>query len=179
MNSVGNINNALCETIVKAIQLIQTSEPSFIKDYKTQKTKSLLETDFRNHFFYIFGLSNDININAETLSRIGRTDLRIESNKFGTKTFEFKVWGRPNYKEVVKQLYEYLTDFENAGFVFMVNPNKNSIENEYIANLKTSEMGYCSDSLERKTINHFDFFVSKHKIHVKIKTIYHFIFNLW
>lgn len=178
LNSVGNINNALCETIVKGIKLIQTNEPSFIKDLKSQKTNSLLETDFRNHFYYIFGLSNDTKIDAEGLSRVGRTDLRIESNKFGTKTFEFKIWGRHNHKEVVKQIYEYLTDFENEGFIFMVNPNeKKEIDNEYLSNLRLPEMDFIT--LETQEINGFKYYISKHKINVKIKTIYHFIYNVY
>lgn len=179
LHGTKNINTALNETIIKAIRLIQTNEPSFIKDFKSKKTNSLLEADFRNHFYYIFGLSNEIKVDAEALSRVGRTDLRIISNKFGTKTFEFKIWDRPGYDKVVKQLYEYLTDFENDGFVFMVNSNKNSIENKYINNLKNSEMGYVENSLERRTIDRFEFLISRHKINVKEKTVFHFIYNIY
>lgn len=179
LHDTKNINMALSETIIKAIRLIQTNEPSFIKDFKSKKTKSLLEADFRNHFYYIFGLSNEIKVDAEALSRVGRTDLRISSNKFGTKTFEFKIWDRPGYDKVVKQLYEYLTDFENDGFIFMVNSNKNSIQHKYIENLKNSEMGFVANSLEHRTIDRFDFLISKHKINVKEKTVFHFIYNIY
>lgn len=179
LHDTKNINTALNETIIKAIRLIQTNEPSFIKDFKSKKTTSLLEADFRNHFYYIFGLSNEIEVDAEALSRVGRTDLRIVSNKFGTKTFEFKIWNRPGYDKVIKQLYEYLTDFESDGFVFMVNSNKNSIEDKYIDNLKNSEMGYIANSLERRTIDKFEFLISKHKINVKEKTVFHFIYNIY
>jgi len=72
-----------------------------------------------------------------------------------------------------------MTDFEQTGFVFMVNPNKNSIDQEYINNLKLPEMGYIENSFEIRQINGFSYFVSQHQIHTKRKTIYHFIYNLW
>lgn len=159
---------------------MQTNEPSFVKDFKSQKTTSLLETDFRNFFYYIFGFSNDTKIDAEALSRVGRTDLRVESDKFGTKTFEFKIWGRHNHKEVVKQIYDYLTDFENEGFVFMVNTNeKKEIDNEYLSNLQLPEMGYIPNTLEIQKNIGLKYYITKHKINVKTKTIYHFIYNIY
>ena len=105
--------------------------------------------------------------------------MQIESEKFGTKTFEFKIWGSNDYKDVVKQTYEYLTDFEDEGFIFMANKNKKSIENEYIKNLERSDMGYVLNSLEKQNIGSFIFFISKHNIHTKTKTIYHFIYNIY
>lgn len=179
LNKVGNVNKALCELIVKIIKLLQVNEPSFIKDYKSNKTASLLENDFRDIFYRSFGLSYDVSISSESLSRVGRTDLKIESSKFGSKTFEFKVWGSNDYKEVVNQIYKYLTDFENEGFIFMVNKNKSSIEKEYIKNLKKKEMGYITGSLEKTALEGFEYLISKHKIHVKTKLIYHFIYNLY
>lgn len=177
LNTSKSINISISEIIIKTIKLIQTNEPSFIKDFKNQKTKSLLEDDFRSHFFYIFGLY--IDVDAESLSRVGRTDLRLISNNFGTKTFEFKVWGRTGYDIVVKQLYEYLTDFEHEGFIFMVNPNQTSIEDKYIDNLQKVSMGYIKNTFDKKQIDNFTFFISKHKIHTKEKIIYHFILNLY
>jgi hypothetical protein len=169
--------------MVKTIQLIQKNEPSFIRDYKTDKSKghkvSLLETDFRDIFYRTFGLSYDIEISAEALSRVGRTDLQIESHKFGTKTFEFKIWGSNDYKNVVKQIYEYLTDFEKEGYIFMVNKNIGTIKDEYEANLKRNEMGYIVDSFETLMIGSFEFYKSKHKISVETKTLYHFIYNIY
>ena len=179
LNSVGNINMALFQLIVKIINLIQKNEPSFIKNYKKGRDTSLLETDFRDIFYRSFGMSYDIKISAEALSRVGHTDLQIESDKFGTKTFEFKIWGSNDYKDVVKQIYEYLTDLEKDGFVFMVNKNKKGIKKEYVNNLKREEMGYISNSYELNTIDNFEYIVSKHKIHNETKTIYHFIYNIF
>ena len=152
---------------------------SNVKEYKSNKTTQLLEADFRNIIYYNFGLSLDITTSAEALSRIGRTNLQLESNKFGTKTFEFKIWGSNDYKDVVKQIYEYLTDFEDVGFIFMVNKNKKSIDDEYIKNLQSSDMGYISNSLEKKDLHGYTIFISRHKIYVKEKRIYHFIYNLY
>lgn len=182
LNKVDNITNAICELMVKTILLIQKNEPSFIRDYKAMKSKghktSLLETDFRDIFYRTFGLSYDIEISAEALSRVGRTDLQIESRKFGTKTFEFKIWGSNDYKDVVKQTYEYLTDFEKEGFIFMVNKNIGSIKHEYADNLKRNEMGYIVDSFETLKIGDFEFYESKHKISIETKIMYHFIYNI-
>lgn len=179
LNSTEDVNLLLCNLTLRTIELMQKNEPTFVKEYKSKKTTQLLEADFRNIVYYNFGLSLDITISAEALSRVGRTDLQLESNKFGTKTFEFKIWGSNDYKDVVKQIYEYLTDFEDVGFIFMVNKNKKSIDDEYIKNLQSNDMGYISNSIQKKEMNNFNIFISKHKIHVKEKTIYHFIYNLY
>lgn len=150
LNSTEDINLLLCDLILRTIELMQKNEPTFVKEYKSKKTTQLLETDFRNIVYYNFGLSLDITVSAEALSRVGRTDLQLESNKFGTKTFEFKIWGSNDYRDVVKQIYEYLTDFEDVGFIFMVNKNKKSIDDEYIKNLQSNDMGYISNSLQKK-----------------------------
>lgn len=105
--------------------------------------------------------------------------MHLSSKKFGAKTFEFKIWGRNDYKDVVTQLYNYLTDFENEGFVFMINKNKSSIDSMYIDNLKREETGYIDSSFKVKNLEGFSIYISKHKIHTKIKTIYHFIFNIY
>lgn len=179
LNQVKNIDDELCSLLIKSIQLLQKNEPSFIRKFKSSKGEPLLETDFRDVIYRTLGMSDEIHISAEAMSRVGRTDLQIESNKFGTKTFEFKIWGSNDYKEVVKQLYEYMTDFEEVGFIFMVNKNKADISESYKEYLRESEMGYIADSLEEMNINGFEYFVSKHKIHVKTKTIYHFIYNIF
>lgn len=179
LNNTEDINLLLCNLTLRTIELMQKNEPTFVKEYKSNKTTQLLEADFRNIIYYNFGLSLDITISAEALSRIGRTDLQLESNKFGTKTFEFKIWGSNDYKDVVKQIYEYLTDFEDVGFIFMVNKNKKSIDDEYIKNLQSSDMGYISNSLEKKDLHGYTIFISRHKIYVKEKKIFHFIYNLY
>ena len=179
LEQVKNIDDELCSLLIKSIQLLQKNEPSFIRKFKSTKGEPLLETDFRDVIYRTLGMSDDIHISAEALSRVGRTDLQIESNKFGTKTFEFKIWGSNDYKEVVKQLYEYMTDFEDVGFIFMVNKNKTSISESYKENLCKNEMGYIPDSLEDMNIKGFEYFISKHKIHLKTKTIYHFIYNIF
>lgn len=179
LNSTEDVNLLLCNLTLRTIELMQKNEPTFVKEYKSKKTTQLLESDFRNIVYYNFGLSLDITISAEALSRVGRTDIQLESNKFGTKTFEFKIWGSNDYKDVVKQIYEYLTDFEDVGFIFMVNKNKKSIDDEYIKNLQSNNMGYISDSLQKKEMHNYNILISKHKIHVKEKTIYHFIYNLY
>lgn len=179
LNSTEDINLLLCNLTIRTIELMQKNEPTFVKEYKSKKTTQLLETDFRDIVYYNFGLSHDITISAEALSRRGRTDLQLESNKFGTKTFEFKIWGSNDYKDVVKQIYEYLTDFEDVGFIFMVNKNKNNIDDEYIKNLQSIDMGYISNSLEKKDLHGYTIFISRHKIYVKEKKIFHFIYNLY
>jgi len=178
-NESKDIDMELSSLILRSIELLQKNEPSFVKDYKSKKSSKLLESDFRDIIYHSFGLVYEFTISSEAQSRRGLTDLQVESKKFGTKTFEFKIWGSNDYKDVVKQIYEYLTDFEDVGFVFMINKNKSSIEEDYIVNLKKKEMGYIADSLEYRKIQNFQFFVSKHKIHIKTKTIYHFIYNIF
>lgn len=174
-----DVNYQLCGLLAKSIFLLQRNEPGFIRNYKSGKTKQLLESDFRDVIYRTLGMSDEITVSSESLSRVGRTDLQIESKKFGIKTFEFKIWGSNDYKEVVSQIYKYMTDFENEGFIFMVNKNQECILDKYKDNLISDSMGYIQDSLEEINFNGYLCYMSKHKILTKTKSIYHFIYNMY
>ena len=163
--------------IVKIIDSIQRKNPSFVKRYKDDRNH-LDEDDFRSEFYRIMNVT--YNVTSEEDSRVGRTDLIIYFDDSKRSIFEFKIWGRNDYKETVKQIYGYLTDSDKEGFIVMVNPNKNlEIDNKYKDMIIDEEMGFINDSFKEHIIKGFKFYKSEHKIGIKKKIIYHFILNLY
>lgn len=170
-------DNMIIDLAIKCIKSMQKVEPSFIRNYKNNTTNSLLESDFRENFYG--KLSMIFEVTAEELSKDGRTDLIIKSKSFGERIFEFKVWGRNDYKEVVKQINSYLIDMNNVGYIIMINPNKNSINNQYFNLIKSEDMNYIQNSYEEIDTIQFKYFRTKHNSGFEDKIIYHFIYNLF
>jgi hypothetical protein len=119
-------------------------------------------------------------VTSEEESRNGRTDLVVYFSKSNRKLIEFKVWGRNDYKDTIKQIYGYLTDSDKEGYIVMVNPNRNSeIGEKYKEMIKKDEIGFISNSFEELEVNGFKYYKSEHKINVFNKTIFHFILNVF
>jgi hypothetical protein len=96
---------------------------------------NLQEGDVRDYFLSCANVViNEIAV-AESLKSKGKTDLIL----FGKDNFrnnlesvsEFKIWPRNDYKDVIKQIKSYLTDFESFGIVVMINEGKEFINNKY------------------------------------------------
>lgn len=170
-------NDFICSLVVKSIKSIQKVEPSFIKNCKNGTTNSLLESDFMENFYG--KLSMIFEVTAEELSKEGRTDLIIKSKSFGERIFEFKVWGRNDYKEVVNQLNSYLIDMNTVGFIVMINPNKSPINKQYFQLVQSKEMNYIEDSYKEFNVVQFKYYCTKHNNGIQDKIIYHFIYNLY
>lgn len=167
----------LKEIIAKISTSIQEKNPKFLLQFKNKKTTQLDEDDFRSEFYRIISLN--FNVTSEEESRIGRTDLVVYFGKSNRSILEFKVWGRNDYKDTVKQIYGYLTDSDKEGYILMVNPNRTEIIDKYIEMIKNEKMGFISNSFEELEVNGFKYYKSEHKINVLKKTIYHFILNVF
>ena len=108
-------------------------------------------------------------------------DLKIYHERIGTKVMEFKGWWNSDKKNLVEQVINYLTDFEGEGFIFMINDlEKKDISQPYRKLIEDSKTGFRANSWEEHLIDNstISYFLSKHKLGIKEKIIYHFIFNV-
>lgn len=161
-------NNFFSEYILKGIEALSEKPIKFEK-----------EDDYRTHFYHSFSMLKGAYVTAEAISRQGRTDLMVKC-KFWTKIIEFKIWGRNNHQEVIEQLNDYMTDFQQYGYIIIANHNKKKrIIKEYLNIIRSSEMNLIG---EIKELTYKDtpykYFVSTHKFKEERKIITHYIYNL-
>lgn len=171
-------NGEFCNLIIRAIHHMKLHRPDYVGNYIANSCIALKEENFRDSiglfFSAIFGDS------SEEWRKEGRTDLIIKMNDNGQKIIEFKIWGRNDYKEVVQQVTErYLTEFDSDGYIIMVNGNKNTITDKYIEYITDEKTGYIDDSLNKYTINNFDYYETRHKTAFSEYRIFHFIYNIF
>lgn len=120
-------------------------------------------------------------VTSEEQNGSGRMDLKIYHERIGTKVMEFKGWWNSDKKNLVEQVINYLTDFEGEGFIFMINDlEKKDISQPYRKLIEDSKTGFRANSWEEHLIDNstISYFLSKHKLGIKEKIIYHFIFNV-
>ena len=120
-------------------------------------------------------------ITAEEEKGSGRIDLKIVEKKFGDKIIEFKGWWNRDKIDISKQICEYLTDFEDAGYVLMINDRRKNIEEDYQKIITAEQARYIPGSFK---IHHapngvFSYFQTSHRFGPMVKQLYHFIFNVW
>ena len=115
----------------------------------------------------------------------GRCDLILRENSHDLRSIvgEFKVWPRNDYKEVINQLLGYFTDFEELGFVFMINENKGTVGESYKREIIcTNELlvnGSIADAPILSTNDHLEHYLSLHRlISGRTVSVFHFIFNI-
>jgi hypothetical protein len=111
----------------------------------------------------------------------GRIDLKIHDNNLPTPIIiEFKGWWNNDKKSIVYQLMGYLTDFEEEGYIFMVNHNrKRNILLDYKRIITDSVTGFIQNSWneEKYKKTGFVYYSSLHNYNDLIKKINHFIYN--
>ena len=147
---------------------------------------NLLEGDVRDYFLSCANIVMGEIAVAESLKCNGETDLIL----FGKDNFrnilegvsEFKVWPRNDYKEVIKQIKSYLTDFESFGIIVMINEGKEFINNKYKKEIIDKDELMVTDSFEKLNFGStgFEYFKTKSfldKEKTKSIPIYHFILN--
>ena len=147
---------------------------------------NLQEGDVRDYFLSCANVViNEIAV-AESLKSKGKTDLIL----FGKDNFrnnlesvsEFKVWPRNDYKDVIKQIKSYLTDFESFGIIVMINEGKESINNKYKEEIIDQDGLMVSDSFEKLSFGDtsFEYFKTRSFLDeskTKEIPIYHIILN--
>ncbi len=136
---------------------------------------------FRDWFKTYFSVKYQT-VNAESEKGNGRIDLKIQDKNVGTKIIEFKGWWNDDKKNVTTQIINYLTDFENDGYIIIINHNKRkNISKDYLKLIETEEMGYVKNSLirEKFTNTDFEYFTTYHSDKIRTKSISHFILNVY
>ena len=178
-------------------ELSELTPPSFIKDFvdgikllqKNDETAECIKTikenkpnkeaSFRNWFKIFFTARySDYVITAEEEQRAGRIDLKVYLKSFGEKIIEFKGWWNKDKPEIIQQTCGYLTEFDTDGYTFMINHTKSSIDEKYKQIITENVTGYIDGSWHKHDKG-FLYFESKHQVNSKIKTLYHFIFNVY
>jgi len=136
------------------------------------------EGGFRD-FFQIILEAKGYAAEAEPQKSNGRIDLKLTHPQLSTKIVEFKGWWNDDKKNIVNQLYGYLTDFDGEGYVFLINHTSKNITQEYMKLVCTDTMNFSPDSWEKIEFKDtaFSYFKSKHQF-ATLKTMYHFIFSV-
>jgi len=155
---------------------------------KKTGTDSIIEGDVRDYFLScIKVVLNEIAVAESLKCNEGETDLILfGKDNFGNRLeaiSEFKVWGRNDYKETIKQLKSYLTSFENFGIIVMINPNKSSITQKYKEEIIDSDSLLVDNSFEQFSFGSTGFQYFKTESYTddsKIKKIpiYHLILDV-
>ncbi|WP_343556320.1 hypothetical protein [Sphingobacterium sp.] len=178
----GNSNETFVFNIIDGIKLLQAGDTNEDCITTIRNRGSNKEAKVRHWFknFLAARYQGSV-VTSEEENGPGRMDLKIYHEAFGTKVMEFKGWWNSDKKGSVEQIINYLTDFEGEGFIFMINDlEKKDISQSYRKLIEDPKTGFQTDSwqdhpIENSTISYF---VSKHKLGIKEKIIYHFIFNV-
>ncbi len=150
-------------------------------------SEHLLEGDVRDYFLSCANVViNEIAV-AESLKCKGKTDLIL----FGKDNFrnnlesvsEFKVWPRNDYKDVIKQIKSYLTDFESFGIIVMINEGRESIGEKYKEEIIGKDELLVPNSFEKLNFGDtgFEYFKTRSFLDstkTKFISLYHIILNV-
>jgi hypothetical protein len=177
-----NSNETFVLNIIDGIKLLQTGDTNESCITTIRNKGSNKEAKIRHWFknFLAARYKGSI-VTAEEENGPGRMDLKIYHQELGTKVMEFKGWWNTDKKGSVQQVINYLTDFEGEGYIFMINHlDKKDISKSYRKLIEDPKTGYHSNSWEEHPIENstISYFLSKHRLGIKTKTIYHLIFNV-
>jgi hypothetical protein len=168
--------------LVEGMKLLQsgdTNEDCLVTIRNKGKGK---ETKFRHWFrTFLAARYKGSVVTAEEENGPGRMDLKIYHQHLGTKVIEFKGWWNRDKGGTTTQLINYLTDFEGDGFIFMINNlEQKDIVADYKDLVEQEGTAYEPASWLAHQVPNSDFayYESKHKSAIKMKTIYHFVFNV-
>jgi hypothetical protein len=162
---------------------LQKTPTVFMKAHRVKKV-ALEEADFRDDLertlsAFFRGIAGETNHGK------GRADLVVvnaTSHHVEGVVFEFKVWGRNDYRLSVDQLMKYMTELQVVGVIFMINENRTSIATKYREEIIFANPGYVSGSFRASPIiqgANLDHFMSRHRTpYGKEITVFHFIFNV-
>ena len=115
----------------------------------------------------------------ESKKGANRIDLKIYKNLDVYKV-EFKGWWNNDKKEIVSQINQYLTDFDDYGFIFIINDKQKIIKEKYFELIKSDSSNYIKDSIKPITVDNFKYYRSSHNFGDNAeKELFHFIFNIY
>ena len=142
-------------------------------------TKSPLETPFRD-FFSIWFKAKNYDPSSESLKGTMHIDLKLKHLSIADKIIEFKGWWNAKKDLVVEQLFNYLTIFDDEGYIFIVNHTRVSIEDNYRQLIAQPKNGYVNNSWKKKRYRNtqFYYYISKHKVDNRTSIVTHFVFDV-
>jgi hypothetical protein len=137
------------------------------------------EGPFRD-FFWDWFEGQNYATNSESERGNNYIDLKVEHISIGRKIIEFKGWWNRTKSMLVPQLFNYLTDFEGDGYIFIINHSKKPIVERYMKVVTGSDSGFIAKSWKPHSYKPtaFTYFTSKHQFNSQLKVVYHFIFNV-
>lgn len=170
-------------SLVDGMQALQKNDTNEACIKNVREDRPDKETSFR-YWFKNFFLARypDASVTAEEEKGDGRIDLKISSPAFGDKIIEFKGWWNHDKVNSAGQICSYLTDFENDGYIFMINHLvKKDITNDYKNLILAEQTNFIQGSWVEHKFENTDliYFESRHQFATKEKTIFHFIFNVF
>lgn len=142
--------------------------------------KKLLEAPFRNYFSTWFTARN-YSVNSESLRGNKHIDLKVEHPLLDKKIIEFKGWWNPKKDQLVFQLFNYLTQFEGDGYIFVINHTEKDINDLYHKLICIPETGYLNKSWKRIRFKRssFYFYQSVHILNTNKVKVYHLLFDIY
>ncbi|MDO9399472.1 MAG: hypothetical protein Q7T79_02200 [bacterium] len=167
--------------LIRGIQELQNqgNNQTCIKNIKENR---LLESPFRYYFKAILA-QNFNSVEAEPEKGNGRIDLKVQDTRFSSpKIIEFKGWWNKDRYNIADQVLGYLTDFEEAGYIIMINHLKNkTIKEEYQRFIFSPKTNYIDNTWKTETYRetNYTYYTSKHLIGENEKLLYHFIFDIF
>lgn len=162
--------------LIKGIAYLQ--EELDLKDLQKIFIKKKSESLFRDNLSFILKGAGYKTI-SESKKGANKIDLKICKN-LDTYKIEFKGWWNNDKKEIVSQINQYLTDFDEYGFIFMINDKQKRIKEEYFQLIKSESSDYVEKSLKPITVDNFKFYRSTHYFGDNAeKELFHFIFNIY
>lgn len=178
-NSLKPIVFDFIKDFTNSIHLLQNQDVNAecIRKLKNDDTKD--ESAFR-YWFQMALVMAGYSAEPEPEKGSGRIDLKVSHSSMANKIIEFKGWWNSDKKNVVHQLRGYLTDFEQEGYVFMINHKRTNIEQEYKEIIMAPEMNYIIGSWSEVIIepSGYTYFKSEHSF-IRKKIVYHFIFSIY
>jgi hypothetical protein len=143
------------------------------------RNKKRLEAPFRDWFHRCFSMRSYV-CSRETLRGNGHIDLKVHTAAEGDKIIEFKGWwDSTRRKTVVKQLCEYLTQFEGDGYIVMINQSKKNVVAQYKQIVFAKHSGYVRGSWKNHRAGRgLAYYSSRHRSNGEEKEVYHFIINV-
>jgi hypothetical protein len=150
-----------------------------IENIKVQKKK--LEEPFQ-YFFKTYFTGKFESVTLEVPKGNGRIDLSLIDNIGQTRIIEFKGWWNNTKRDIIEQIGKYFTEFENEGYVFLINSNSTKqIRDDYKILITKDDVNYVHNSWEVIIYKNtsYEYYSSEHFVNGRIKKIYHFIFNVY
>jgi hypothetical protein len=163
---------------IEGIQHLQVQNESEAS-VKNIIDKKLLEAPFRN-FFSTWFKARMYEPNSESLRGTKHIDLKVEHPSIEKKIIEFKGWWNPKKHQLIFQLFNYLTQFDGEGYIFIINHSNKEIHDDYKKIIGKEETGYLKNSWKtlRYKRSSFYYHVSQHKLETQSVKVFHLIFNV-